>query len=140
MTPPFYTQMQTSSRRRFVSKRPFVKVTTRREFVSLRISQCVRSHFKSTLDLWEFDRLPMMLVGVTHEPSSEIHSSVYRRFNHGCGPEALGRGVTVGAELWSWDRYVSMIQAWLGAARPDAAIRVINKGCSGHTVRDLASR
>lgn len=36
--------------------------------------------------------------------------------------------------------YVSMVYAWLGAARPDISIRVVNKGTSGHTVRDLAGR
>ena len=36
--------------------------------------------------------------------------------------------------------YVSMIYGWLGAAHPDAGIRVVNKGNSGHTVRDLANR
>jgi lysophospholipase L1-like esterase len=36
--------------------------------------------------------------------------------------------------------YVSMIHAWLGAVHPAAAIRVVNKGTSGHTVRDLAAR
>jgi len=36
--------------------------------------------------------------------------------------------------------YVSMVYAWLGATHPEAAIRVTNKGTSGHTVRDLAAR
>ncbi len=36
--------------------------------------------------------------------------------------------------------YVSMIHAWLGAAHPEAPIRISNKGSSGHTVRDLAGR
>lgn len=36
--------------------------------------------------------------------------------------------------------YVSMIYGWLHAAHPAAAIRVVNKGVSGHTVRDLALR
>jgi len=36
--------------------------------------------------------------------------------------------------------YVSMVYAWLHAACPEAGIRVVNKGISGHTVRDLATR
>lgn len=36
--------------------------------------------------------------------------------------------------------YVSMIYGWLGAAHPEAAIRVVNKGTSGNNVRDLANR
>jgi lysophospholipase L1-like esterase len=36
--------------------------------------------------------------------------------------------------------YVSLIEAWLGATRPADQIRVINRGTSGHTVRDLAAR
>lgn len=36
--------------------------------------------------------------------------------------------------------YVSLIEAWLGAARPADRLRVINRGTSGHTVRDLAAR
>ncbi len=36
--------------------------------------------------------------------------------------------------------YVSQVFAWLHATYPQAAIRVINKGVSGHTIRDLAGR
>ncbi len=36
--------------------------------------------------------------------------------------------------------YVSLVYAHLGATHPEAAIRVINKGISGQTVRDLANR
>lgn len=36
--------------------------------------------------------------------------------------------------------YVSLIEAWFGATRPADRIRVINRGTSGHTVRDLAAR
>lgn len=36
--------------------------------------------------------------------------------------------------------YVSMIYGWLGAAHPHAAIRVVNKGTSGNTIRDIANR
>lgn len=42
--------------------------------------------------------------------------------------EALGRG------------YVAQIDALLGAVHPDLAIRVVNQGTSGHTVRDLKAR
>jgi lysophospholipase L1-like esterase len=36
--------------------------------------------------------------------------------------------------------YVSLIHGWLQAAHPEARIRVVNKGTSGHTVRDLSAR
>jgi lysophospholipase L1-like esterase len=36
--------------------------------------------------------------------------------------------------------YVSLVEAWLGATRPADRIRIINRGTSGHTVRDLAAR
>jgi lysophospholipase L1-like esterase len=36
--------------------------------------------------------------------------------------------------------YVSLVEAWLGATRPGERIRIINRGTSGHTVRDLAAR
>ncbi len=44
------------------------------------------------------------------------------------GSPGLGRG------------YVSLIESWLLATRPEARIRVLNRGTSGHTVRDLAAR
>jgi lysophospholipase L1-like esterase len=36
--------------------------------------------------------------------------------------------------------YVSKVYAWLHAVHPEAGIRVVNKGISGNTVRDLAAR
>ena len=36
--------------------------------------------------------------------------------------------------------YVSKIYGWIHAAHPEAAIRVVNKGISGNTVRDFAVR
>lgn len=42
--------------------------------------------------------------------------------------DALGKG------------YVSLVAGLLGAAHPEAAIRVVNVGTSGHTVCDLAAR
>jgi lysophospholipase L1-like esterase len=42
--------------------------------------------------------------------------------------DALGRG------------YVAQVDALLGAVYPDYAIRVVNMGTSGHTVRDLKAR
>ncbi len=36
--------------------------------------------------------------------------------------------------------YVNIVQAWLDARYPELAIRVVNKGCSGNTVRDLKAR
>jgi len=42
--------------------------------------------------------------------------------------DALGRG------------YVAMVDALLGACHPEAAIRVVNMGTGGHTVRDLKKR
>lgn len=44
------------------------------------------------------------------------------------GSAGLGRG------------YVSLVESWLLATRPDARIRVFNRGNSGNTVRDLAAR
>jgi lysophospholipase L1-like esterase len=44
------------------------------------------------------------------------------------GSPGLGRG------------YVSLIESWLLATRPEARVRVFNRGTSGHTVRDLAAR
>jgi lysophospholipase L1-like esterase len=36
--------------------------------------------------------------------------------------------------------YVSQVNALLGAAYPEAPVRVVNMGCSGNTVRDLKAR
>lgn len=36
--------------------------------------------------------------------------------------------------------YVTQVAALLGAAYPDRPVRVVNTGCSGHTVRDLKGR
>jgi lysophospholipase L1-like esterase len=36
--------------------------------------------------------------------------------------------------------YVGLIEAWLGATRPQDRIRLINRGTSGNTVRDLKAR
>lgn len=36
--------------------------------------------------------------------------------------------------------YVGLIEAWLGATRPQDRIRLINRGVSGNTVRDLKAR
>lgn len=36
--------------------------------------------------------------------------------------------------------YVSLLNALIASAHPESAIRVVNKGVSGHTVLDLASR
>ena len=36
--------------------------------------------------------------------------------------------------------YVNQVWSWLTAAHPEAAIRISNKGCSGHTVHNLAER
>lgn len=44
------------------------------------------------------------------------------------GTAGLGRG------------YVSLVESWLVATRPEARIRVFNRGTSGNTARDLASR
>jgi lysophospholipase L1-like esterase len=44
------------------------------------------------------------------------------------GSPGLGRG------------YVSLVESWLVATRPDARIRVLNRGTSGNTVLDLAAR
>jgi len=44
------------------------------------------------------------------------------------GTPGLGRG------------YVSLVESWLLATRPQDGVRVFNRGTSGHTVRDLAAR
>lgn len=44
------------------------------------------------------------------------------------GSAGLGRG------------YVSLIESWLVATRPEARVRVFNRGTSGNTVRHLAAR
>lgn len=44
------------------------------------------------------------------------------------GSAALGRG------------YVAFVEAWLTATHPAARVRVLNRGISGNTVRDLAAR
>ncbi len=44
------------------------------------------------------------------------------------GTPGLGRG------------YVSLVESWLLATRPQDRVRVFNRGTSGHTVRDLAAR
>ncbi len=36
--------------------------------------------------------------------------------------------------------YVGLVEAWLGATRPQDRIRLINRGNSGNTVRDLKAR
>ena len=36
--------------------------------------------------------------------------------------------------------YVGLVEAWLGATRPQDRIRLINRGTGGHTVRDLKNR
>ncbi len=56
-----------------------------------------------------------------------------------------GRGTSGEAAPWEpnfglGQGFVSMIHGWLGAAHPEAALRIVNKGTSGHTVRDLAGR
>ena len=56
-----------------------------------------------------------------------------------------GRGASGESSPWEpnfglGQGYVSMVQAWLQAAHPEAAIRVVNKGVSGNTIRDLATR
>lgn len=36
--------------------------------------------------------------------------------------------------------YVSLMEAWIGATRPQDKIRIINRGVSGNTTRDLKAR
>jgi lysophospholipase L1-like esterase len=56
-----------------------------------------------------------------------------------------GRGAS--GEVSPWEPqfglgtgYVSQLYGWLLATYPEANLRIINKGISGHTVRDLAAR
>ncbi|MFC4779022.1 SGNH/GDSL hydrolase family protein [Paenibacillus sp. GCM10023252] len=54
-----------------------------------------------------------------------------------CGrvrPIGEGKGDPLGSG------YVGMIHAWLHASRPDCAIRMVNMGVSGDTVRELKAR
>jgi len=51
-----------------------------------------------------------------------------------------GRAQPVGEGGGLGTGYVMFVEAVLGAARPDLAIRVTNVGTSGNTVRDLAAR
>ncbi len=56
--------------------------------------------------------------------------------NRGPSGEACAWEPNVGLGLG----YVSQINAWLHAAHPESAIRVVNQGISGNTIRDLAAR
>ncbi|MDT8390454.1 MAG: SGNH/GDSL hydrolase family protein [Lentisphaeria bacterium] len=53
-----------------------------------------------------------------------------------------GRGKPAGEGLFDpyGNGYVNMVKAFLDARHPERAIRVINKGTSGNTVRDLKKR
>src|SRR5712691_12366667 len=53
-----------------------------------------------------------------------------------------GRARPVGEGLFDaiGKGYVAMVEALLGAVYPDYAIRVVNQGISGNTVRDLKAR
>jgi lysophospholipase L1-like esterase len=53
-----------------------------------------------------------------------------------------GRSRPVGEGLFeaSGKGYVTLVDALLGTSYPERAIRVVNMGCSGNTVRDLKNR
>ena len=53
-----------------------------------------------------------------------------------------GRGRPVGEGLFDahGNGYVNLVKSHLGAVHPGLAIRVVNMGTSGHTVRDLKAR
>jgi lysophospholipase L1-like esterase len=53
-----------------------------------------------------------------------------------------GRGRPAGEGLFNpyGNGYVNMVKAFLDACHPELAIRVVNKGNSGNTVRDLKTR
>lgn len=53
-----------------------------------------------------------------------------------------GRAQPVGEGLFEahGKGYVSLVNGLLGACCPERRIRVVNMGCSGHTVRDLKNR
>ena len=53
-----------------------------------------------------------------------------------------GRNATTGEGLFEalGKGYVAQIDALLGSARPELAIRTVNMGTSGHTARDLKAR
>lgn len=50
------------------------------------------------------------------------------RYPGAAAPEALGNG------------YVALVDAWLRAAHPAHPVRIVNRGISGDTVRDLRAR
>lgn len=62
------------------------------------------------------------------------------------GDSITDAGRDPGGETTPWPApglghgYVALVQAWLIATRPEARVRVVNRGTSGHTVRDLAAR
>ena len=56
------------------------------------------------------------------------------------GRDPSGEATPWGTAPGTGRGYVSLIEAWLGATRPADRLRVINRGTSGHTVRDLAAR
>ncbi len=53
-----------------------------------------------------------------------------------------GRTRPVGEGLFNalGNGYVSFIEAFLGATKPELKLRVVNMGCGGNTVRDLEAR
>jgi len=53
-----------------------------------------------------------------------------------------GRTRPVGEGLFNalGNGYVSFIDAFLGATKPELRLRVVNMGCGGNTVRDLEGR
>ena len=63
------------------------------------------------------------------------------------GDSITDSGRNPSGEVCSWEPnlglgngYVSMIHSWINAAHPESAIRFLNRGTSGNTVRDLAGR
>ena len=63
------------------------------------------------------------------------------------GDSITDSGRNPSGEVCSWEPnlglgngYVSMIHSWINAAHPESAIRFLNRGTSGNTVRDLADR
>jgi lysophospholipase L1-like esterase len=57
-----------------------------------------------------------------------------------CGRDASGEVCPWLPSFGLGQGYVSMIYGWLGAAYPEAGLRILNKGVSGNTVSDLAER
>ncbi len=56
------------------------------------------------------------------------------------GRDPSGEATPWNSTLGHGRGYVGLVEAWIGATRPADKIRIVNRGTSGNTVRDLAAR